>query len=312
MRLAYSILFILLHCVSSLNAQTNRALVVGISKYPDGSGWDKTHAQNDLRLICPLLIENGYSEENIIVLADEQATKTAIIWSLKYLSTQSEAGDYIYIHFSCHGQQMYDDNSDEEDGLDEAIIPYDAKKYYQKGIYEGEKHLRDDELGEWLEKIRRKITNQGNVIVLIDACHSGTVMHCIKSFSFLEEYFEGLPPRKAFGPNRYVRSGLDESKLKLSVNKDSLLAPIHGFTACEASEVNFLVELFPDKYYGLLSYAFCEQVRGSSNKSLSNIDFFKQLRYYIENFLRKRKWLQTPTFESSHEDKEFRIARPMQ
>jgi len=312
MRLAYSILFILLYCVSSLNAQTNRALVVGISTYPDGSGWSKTHGCNDLRLICPLLIENGYSEENIIALADKEATKTAIIWSLKYLSTQSEAGDYIYIHFSCHGQQMYDDNSDEEDGLDEAIIPYDAKKYYEKGIYEGEKHLRDDELGEWLEKIRRKITNQGNVIVLIDACHSGTGTYLIIKDEYLDEYFEGRPRPKEFGPENYVRPDLDDSKLKLSINKDSLLAPIHVFTACEASQRGFEVKLNADKYYGLLSYAFTEQVKESSNKSLSNIDFFKQLNYYIKNFLRKRKWLQTPTFESSHEDKEFRIARPIQ
>ena len=41
-----------------------------------------------------------------------------------------------------------DDNGDEEDGLDEALIPYDAQFWYAPGEYEGQNHLRDDELGE--------------------------------------------------------------------------------------------------------------------------------------------------------------------
>lgn len=69
---------------------------------------------------------------------------------------------------------MADDNGDETDGLDEALIPYDAPRRYQKGVYVGEKHLRDDELGSLLDDIRKKTGDKGTVTLALDACHSGT------------------------------------------------------------------------------------------------------------------------------------------
>ena len=49
-----------------------------------------------------------------------------------------------------------DDNGDEEDGLDESLVLYDAGYWYIPGKYEGENHLRDDELGMWINKLRKK------------------------------------------------------------------------------------------------------------------------------------------------------------
>ena len=47
--------------------------------------------------------------------------------------------------------------------------------YYRKGIYEGEKHILDDELNAFFNKIREKIGQKGMLLVVIDACHSGTM-----------------------------------------------------------------------------------------------------------------------------------------
>ena len=153
----------------SLYGQENRALFVAIDNYPPNSGWAKIHATNDRNIIIPMLKKNGYKNENIKILLNENATKAAIIKGLNDLNKRSRKGDFIYIHFSCHGQQMADDNGDEPDGLDEALIPYDAKRRYAKGMYEGNNHLRDDELEYHLEKVRAKIGNTGNLTVVLDA-----------------------------------------------------------------------------------------------------------------------------------------------
>ncbi len=116
-------------------------------------------------------------------MTDKHATKKNIIQALQHLIKQLKAGDDVCLHFSCHGQQMEDDNGDEADELDEALIPYDAQSTYQKGIYEGENHLRDDELEKFLISIRQKIGIDGSVLITFDACHSGTANR-------IEEYVE--------------------------------------------------------------------------------------------------------------------------
>ena len=63
------------------------------------------------------------------------------------------SGDIIYLHFSCHGQPIEDIDGDEDDGWDEALIPFDAKKKYQKGTYTGENHITDDELNSYLKRL---------------------------------------------------------------------------------------------------------------------------------------------------------------
>ena len=167
------LLLLLLFGLHSAEAQTKRALLVGIGAYPPESGWCKIHGDNDVPLITTALTHKGFSTNNILCLTNKKATKTNIIKSLNQLIQQANDNDFIYIHFSTHGQQVTDVNGDEEDGLDEAIIPFDASKTYVKGKYEGENHLIDDELNHYLTSLRKKIGKDGSLLVVIDACHSG-------------------------------------------------------------------------------------------------------------------------------------------
>src|SRR6185436_1140739 len=63
---------------------------------------------------------------------------------------------------------------DETDGYDEALVPYDAGMRFDPVTNNGSHHLRDDELGDKLRQLRKKIGNTGSLLVLLDACHSGT------------------------------------------------------------------------------------------------------------------------------------------
>ncbi|MDL2308837.1 caspase family protein [Bacteroidales bacterium OttesenSCG-928-B11] len=168
-----AILFIFILLSSLLTAQNKCALVIGIGQYPAESGWSEINGNNDIDIVTTFLIDNGFSKENIVILKNEQATKNRIIREIKKITELSKEGDFIYIHFSGHGQQVTDLDGDEEDGFDEAWIPYDAKKEYKKGYYEGENHLIDDEINALLKEIKKKIGGKGGIVVVVDACNSG-------------------------------------------------------------------------------------------------------------------------------------------
>ena len=167
-------LTILLLLIACYTFAEKRALVIGIGAYPDVDyGWHSINGANDIVLAIDLLLANGFSRQHITTLRNEQATYTAILLSLQTLISQAGAGDVVYIHFSGHGQQVTDLNGDEADGFDEAWVPYDALQE-PTSSYNGERHLTDDELNHYLYQISQKIGSKGKLIVVSDACHSGT------------------------------------------------------------------------------------------------------------------------------------------
>lgn len=160
--------------VVDAGAQQKRALVIGIGDYPAESGWRKISGDRDVELIVPMLRNNGFGQENIVTLVNEEATKSAIEAAFRNLADIAEDRDELYIHFSGHGQQVTDVDGDEpEDGFDEALIPYDAAVEYGKNGYRGQNHILDDELGIWLEALRQSVGPRGTILVALDACHSG-------------------------------------------------------------------------------------------------------------------------------------------
>ena len=162
-----------------VSANNRWAIVVGISNYPKETGWGKISGVADVDIVIPMLKQNGFNENNIITLTDKQATKKGIEAAFDNLANQVKSGDVIYFHFSGHGQLITDLNNDERDeygdliGYDTALIPYDACRKYDPIKYRGENHIIDDELNEWLHLIKSKIDDEGSLIVVLDACHSG-------------------------------------------------------------------------------------------------------------------------------------------
>ena len=158
----------------SIAGQNRYALLIGIGSYPEESGWNRIHGDNDIHIVMANLIRQGFPCENIDTLINSSATKSNIISALEDLCKNVAKGDVVYIHFSGHGQQISDINGDEDDGFDEAWIPYDARKSYQAGIYEGDKHIIDDELNEIFTAYRVRLGERGKIVVIADACHSGS------------------------------------------------------------------------------------------------------------------------------------------
>ena len=287
-------------CVYS---QTNRALIVTISQYPNYSGWEPLHAYNDKKILQSYLIQNRFSMQNILFLSESAATKQCIVDALQKLYTQTTAGDYLYIHFSCHGQQMMDDNGDEEDGLDEALIPYDATFWYIPGRYEGQNHLRDDELGLWIDKLRRKAGSNGYMTVVLDACHSGTGNRKNEQ----QEYVRGTGA--IFAPDDYVPQKGKNLELSLHLKPKTGCSPATVFSACMSEENNY--EYFhreSSTYYGFLTYAFLNVASKTQASGVSVSGFMQQLVQEMKQ-LKPRSSKQTPYMECTHKNISFKIGK---
>ncbi|ABX06822.1 MAG TPA: caspase family protein [Herpetosiphon sp.] len=99
------------------------------------------------------------------VLFDDQATKANIQVTLEWLAGEVAADDLAIVYYSGHGASFDDDNGDESDGKEEFLCPYECGMEQGVGSF-----VRDDELRVWLTPIREKAP----LLVVLDACHSGT------------------------------------------------------------------------------------------------------------------------------------------
>ena len=139
------LLFVLVLLLQQASAQVPEkyALIVAISNYAPSTGWNKLNSENDIPLIKESLKRQGFKEENIRIMRDKEGTKTGILTAMQQqFLGKAKAGDICVFHFSGHGQQVMDDNGDEADGYDEALVTYDSPMDYEPGV---EKHQPGDQ-----------------------------------------------------------------------------------------------------------------------------------------------------------------------
>ncbi|MFM8331115.1 MAG: caspase family protein [Candidatus Methylumidiphilus sp.] len=133
-------------CQTAALAQ-DRALLIGIADY-QVKRFSLKGPANDTQLFKALLTEKlGFAAEDIHILQDSKATHQGILAALQKLMQGTGKGDRIVLYYSGHGAQMPDDNHDEQDGWDEAILPYDIAE-------DGDdtRHwLRDDDINKALQ-----------------------------------------------------------------------------------------------------------------------------------------------------------------
>jgi len=238
------------------------ALLVGISEYSKAyksyMRWSATSAFNDIKYFKSVLARQGYSE--FIILENSVATRENILFALNdSLPSRVEEGDIVHFHFSGHGQRMFDDNADEIDGLDESIVPYDAAKLYIKNKYEGENHIRDDELRSSIDYIRKKLGDTGHMTVTIDACYSGTGLrsHVVSKARGTELILESTEYSQSRKDVIHLEKGFEG----FSTSKD--LSPMVAFFGSSMDELNYECHSDLHEEMGSLSYAFCKAIAKS-------------------------------------------------
>ena len=296
-------LFILCSFPISVLAQTQkRALLIGISDYPDklekGAAWGKLHGREDAQLLAQTLAKQAF---DTTILSDKNATKQGIVEALKRLAGQAQAGDQIFILFSGHGQQISDDNGlpDEPDGYDECLIPYDCPYYDSTKTYTGDLHLRDDELYQALLPIRQKVGSQGQVFVALDACHSGSANRAVSTLRPNEACrgFSKSGRQSRLDLPKAVRpagTSSDANRLdegKTSTNQEEL-APLMAFFATAPGQENQEIKPTASTQFGSLSY-YLSQGLSKATAQTSYLRLFETLKLAIET----KNVGQTPTSE---------------
>lgn len=286
-RLLNSIVLLMLVLLPSA-AQVKRALLVGISNYEqvDDNSWNPIHGANDIDQLTPTLKSQGFRIRSI---RNQSATAKKIRHEMEKLILSSHPGEIVYLHFSCHGQPFEDTDGDEDDGWDEALIPFDAQKVYQKGIYEGEMHITDDELNGYLKALRKRLGPRGFVYVVIDACHAGS------SYRGDEEEDSVIirGTDKGFSISNKLYAPRINKRGKIKVEKSIDLADICIIEACRSYQVNS--EIFEKgKYYGSLSFYVNKTLQSMKlNQDISWVEHVVQLMNMDKRLIRQNAVVET-------------------
>lgn len=259
-KLSFIVTFVFL--TSALMATEKHALIVAVANYTKhNTKWKDLTSINDVKIIYDALVQRGVPESGIIIL-NTTVTRDNILKALNELIDKTNSGDVVYFHFSGHGYQIPDNDGDETDGMDEALVPedaiFDGGRWLESSFYKN--YIRDDELGRLLDQIRSKAGETGNVFVTIDACHSGTITR-------------GLGPHRGSvrteikntnqAPNARVNHSISDYGLYIP---GSGKAPMACIFASSENQLNFEYHS-ADIKCGSLSYAISTALADVDNNS---------------------------------------------
>jgi|GEM_PF-2563315 len=304
MPLKFCLFFLCGFPILAFTQSQKRALLIGISDYPDklesGMSWPKLHGREDAQLLAGTLVKQGF---DTITLLDKEATKQGIMAALKRLADQAQAGDQLFILFSGHGQQISDNNEwrDEPDGYDECLIPYDCPYYDSTKTYTGDLHLRDDELYQALLLIRQKAGIKGQVFVALDACHSGSANRAVSTLRPNETYrgFSKSGRQSHLDlPNAVRPAGTSSDANRLEEAKtggyQQNMAPMVAFFATAPGQENREINPTNSTQFGPLSYYLSEGLL-KVDAQTSYLQLFEKIQLNISNTIPG----QTPTSEGN-------------
>ena len=141
--------------------ETSRALVIGINQYKNASPLG--YAVNDAHDVREILVEElGFETENVIYLADQDATKSNILKSfLRFSNDDIKVDDRLFVFFAGHGHTRSGVKG--EVGY---LVPYDAD------MDDYSTFIRWDELTRNAELVRAK-----HILFVMDACYGGLAVY---------------------------------------------------------------------------------------------------------------------------------------
>lgn len=286
----------LLMICSQAQAITKRALLVGISDYgasinASSNQWSNIHGSNDVELLIPTLKKQGFKTKSV---CNKTATARRIRKELSTLLASCRRGDIVYLHFSCHGQPFEDLDGDEEDGWDESLVPYDARKVFSAGKYEGANHIKDDELHTYIQKIRNAVGSKGFVCVVIDACHAGGSSRGDEGDGEDDDDPIIRGTKDGFSPHgKSFRPRID-TKSNFKIASSAGLSDVVIVEACRSYQSNCEIKQ-NGKYYGPLSYYLNKTLQTYSVSA--NLNWVNEVKSHMDRDRRLTK--QNLVYESS-------------
>ena len=225
----------------------NRALLVGINKYPPQYS-SLEGCVNDVTDMASFLVAHcGFAMDDVHLVCDTRATTAYIKDRLTWLVTGVAAGDRILFHFSGHGSQYAErDNQGITTEVHDCICPYDF-------AFDPAFMLTDADFST----IFAPVPNGALFDWISDSCHSGDLTKSI---------VQAEHPRY-IAPPADIQWRIDASKAKRLAMKDIPsasatlnVALIAGCTSVQES----MDAVFNNRHNGALTYFLLSALSGAN------------------------------------------------
>ncbi|MFM7155139.1 MAG: caspase domain-containing protein [Bacteroidota bacterium] len=270
MKKTHQVLLIILLSVLASGIQARKiALLVGAGDSP-ASSRQPLQSEKGLSLMRTTLLKQGFSVDDISIIAGSEATLSGIRNSLETLLNQTGDGDIVVFYFYGHGVQVADDNEDEADKLDEALLPFDGLMTSET---EFQHLLLDDEIAGWIHRLRKKTGTSGQILLVVEACHSGSISRGGETNT---------------GNSRY--------KMTTPTDEEEELAPFVAFYSSMPHQPSLEMKVEDGERIGLLTWAFCKAMLQCDEKSTYR-GLFEQTVLYVHTLSYK----QTPQIEGTRD-----------
>lgn len=265
--------------------ESQRALCVGINKFQNYPQAALNGCVNDAADIVSVLKRHmGFTDEDIISLTDDQATKANIMATLTEMVDGAKKGRYNYLFFSIssHGTQVPDLDEDELDKADEAFCPTDLA---QKGdVWDPAHIITDDELNDLFIQLPSSVVLE----CVFDTCHSGTGLKAIDFLLDRKPRFMPPPSLEAFKQIKdYMPRGMAESLKAKGIGLQHTL-----WSGCRSDQTSADARI-SGAWHGAFTYYLCQNINKSQNK-LTRQELLEMVRVDLE----KGMYTQIPQLET--------------
>lgn len=234
-----------------------KALCVGINNYKNYPGSALQGCVNDAQDMKGILKDFlGFTDQDIMVLKDAQATKANIMANLESMVEDAKKGKYSYLVFSLssHGTQVPDVTGEEPDKADEAFCPYDLAPKGDK--WDPKYIITDDELHDLFITLPQDVLLE----VYLDTCHSGTGLKAIDLLPDRKPRYMPPPSFDAFKETEGRASrGIHHLLVRKGITHHILWA---GYRADQTSTDAHI----GGSWHGAFTYYFCKEMRACQNK----------------------------------------------
>lgn len=239
-------------------ASNKRALCIGINNFENFPQYALRGCVNDANNMAIILKQYlGFTDSDIVMLIDSQATKKNIIDNLTSMLQGAKEGriKYMVITLATHGTQIPDTWSEDEydDRKDEVFCPYDIER--SADGWNPDHIIIDDELCELCSQLPRSVILE----VFFDTRHSATG---------LRDFLLDQTPRYIHPPspklskelqNRYIHT------LHEAIEDEGLDNTIL-WSGCLSEQTSADAKI-DGTYNGAFSYNLVKQIRESDNRN---------------------------------------------
>lgn len=316
-KILYSLaIFAALLCSSASQAKELRALIVGVSEYPNlPQDFQLEGPRNDAERARNVLTQRGFAPGNIKVLADgvsgaAMPTRSNILAELDHLAKTAAEDDFVFLYFAGHGSQQPADHStaegrSEADGMHEIFLPRDVGKW--DGSVGGVKNaLVKTEMRDAVDRILAK---GAFVWGIFDSCHSATMVRGASAgvhYRYVKPGALGIPSdvmdaASRAAPKTRGLPAAKESPIIATAASDKAGGSVFFYAAQTRETTPEMIlpsDLDDGKYFGLFGFTVMEALETGAPMTYRQLAQYVLTRYGAMNETRV-----TPLFSGTALDK---------